>query len=173
MRPFLFSLFVAAGFATVVTFAAQSRTPPQPAPEASQFDFWVGEWTVTTPDGKVAGTNVIERVSGGHGLLEHWTSARGGSGRSLNAYNPTKKQWQQFWVGGDGMVLELSGGLDAKGAMVLSGPSSAPNEAALNRVTWTPHPDGSVRQFWEVSKDGGATWSVVFDGRYVRKARLP
>jgi len=24
-----------------------------------------------------------------------------------------------------------------------------------------------VRQLWEVSKDAGATWSVVFDGTYV------
>lgn len=147
------------------------KAPPAPPPEASHFNFWIGEWTVTTPDGKVAGSNKIERVSNGNGLLENWTSARGGHGKSLNAYNPTKKVWQQFWVGGDGMVLELSGGLNERGAMVMVGPSSAPNQAELNRVTWTPNADGSVRQFWEVSTDGGTTWSVVFDGRYVRKDR--
>lgn len=32
--------------------------------------------------------------------------------------------------------------------------------------------DGSVRQFWEVAKDGGKTWTVVFDGRYTRKTKL-
>ena len=26
--------------------------------------------------------------------------------------------------------------------------------------------DGSVRQLWEASQDGGATWSVLFDGLY-------
>jgi hypothetical protein len=66
------------------------------------------------------------------------------------------------------MVLELSGGLNAAGAMVMLGASSAPNAASLNRVTWTPNADGSVRQFWEVSKDDGKTWSVVFDGRYAK-----
>jgi hypothetical protein len=150
---------------------SQPRAAPAPPPEASHFDFWIGEWNVTLPDGKPAGTNRIERVSGGRGLLENWTSARGGSGKSLNAYNPTRKQWQQFWIGGDGMVLELSGGLDAQGRMVMTGPSSAPNEAALNRIVWTPNSDGTLRQFWEVSRDGGKTWSVVFDGRYTRKER--
>jgi len=28
--------------------------------------------------------------------------------------------------------------------------------------------DGSVRQLWELSNDAGATWTVLFDGRYVR-----
>jgi len=25
-----------------------------------------------------------------------------------------------------------------------------------------------VRQLWELSNDAGATWTVLFDGRYVR-----
>ena len=148
--------------------AQTPKGPPPPAPEATQFDFWIGEWTVTAANGNVAGTNKIERVSNGHGLLENWTSARGGHGKSLNAYNAAKKQWQQFWIGGDGMVLELAGGLDAQGRMVMTGQSYGRNEG-LNRVTWTPNSDGTVRQFWEASKDGGKTWAVVFDGRYVRK----
>jgi hypothetical protein len=171
MRPVLF-LGLALAMTAAASTPAQSPprpAPPPPPPEAKHFDFWIGEWEVTTADGKVAGTNKIEPISGGRGLLENWTSARGGQGKSLNAYNPTRKQWQQFWVGGDGMVLELSGGLDVQGAMVMTGPSSAPNAAALNRVTWTPNADGTVRQFWEVSKDEGKTWSVVFDGRYRRK----
>ena len=35
------------------------------------------------------------------------------------------------------------------------------------RIVWTAQPDGSVRQIWSSSEDGGASWSVVFDGRYV------
>jgi hypothetical protein len=36
------------------------------------------------------------------------------------------------------------------------------------RIAWTPRPDGSVRQWWQRSDDGGTTWHTVFDGRYVR-----
>ena len=31
------------------------RKPPCSAPEYHQFDFWLGDWEVTTPDGKPAG----------------------------------------------------------------------------------------------------------------------
>jgi hypothetical protein len=30
-------------------------------------------------------------------------------------------------------------------------------------------PDGRVRQHWETSKDGGATWTTAFDGYYRRR----
>ena len=106
--------------------------------------------------------------TGGRGLLENWTSAAGGAGKSLNAYNPAKKLWQQFWVGADGTVLELTGGLDAKGAMVMTSENS-PANPRLSRITWTPNTDGSVRQLWEVSRDAGKTWQTAFDGLYRRK----
>lgn len=32
-----------------------------------------------------------------------------------------------------------------------------------------PGDGGRVRQFWEVSKDGGASWQVAFEGFYVRQ----
>jgi hypothetical protein len=154
-------LFSAVVLLTMSLAAQTPAPPPPPPPEAHQFDFWIGEWEVTGPKGRIAGTNRIEAIAKGRGLLENWTSAGGGDGKSLNTYNPTKKQWQQFWVGADGSVLELSGGLDAKGNMVLAD--------ATNRITWTPNADGSVRQLWESTKDGGKTWTIAFDGTYRKK----
>jgi len=84
----------------VLTASAQTTPPPLPS-ESRQFDFWIGEWEVTTPDGKPAGSSRIERIANGAGLLENWTgypAPTGGNGKSLNAYNQAKKQWQQFWV---------------------------------------------------------------------------
>ena len=37
------------------------------------------------------------------------------------------------------------------------------------RMRYTPRQDGSVHQFLEESADDGKTWTVWFDGRYVRK----
>jgi hypothetical protein len=42
-----------------------------------------------------------------------------------------------------------------------------------HRITWTPVAAGQVRQLWEASRDGGGTWSVVFDGKYARKGASP
>ena len=150
---------------------APAQTPPLPAPpETRQFDFWIGDWNVTTPDGKPAGTNRIELIANGRGLLENWSgdpAAGGGTGKSLNAWNAAKRQWQQFWVGGGGGVLELAGGF-VGGRMVLSGEHAVSGRHVNERITWTPNADGSVRQLWEQSADGGKTWQTVFDGHYAK-----
>ena len=55
--------------------------------------------------------------------------------------------------------------------MVLSGSTAdadAAGKVALQRITWTPLPDGRVRQLWESSIDAGRTWAVAFDGFYAK-----
>jgi hypothetical protein len=147
-----------------------AQTPPPPA-EARQFDFWIGDWDVFLPEGKKAGENRIQAMAGGWGLLENWSGRGGYEGKSLNTWMPRKKQWQQFWVGADG-ALELSGGLNDKGEMVLSGRQAGSDvKETIQRITWTPNRDGTVRQHWESSTDGGATWTTAFDGLYRRKGK--
>ena len=36
----------------------------------------------------------------------------------------------------------------------------------MQRITWSKNADGTVRQLWESSTDGGTTWTVAFDGTY-------
>ncbi len=145
--------------------SAQPARPPALPSEARQFDFWLGDWEVTSPDGKTAGTSRIERVAGGAGLLENWSGAGGFMGKSLNTYQAEKKAWRQFWVGSDGGVLELAGGI-VQGRMVLAGEQAGPGGRIAQRITWTPNAGGTVRQLWEQSSDGGKTWTTVFDGLY-------
>ena len=35
------------------------------------------------------------------------------------------------------------------------------SKETIERITWTPNADGTVRQHWQQSTDGGATWSVI------------
>lgn len=152
-------------------FAAtlSAQTPPAPPSEARQFDFWLGDWEVFSPDGKKQGENRIERMAGGWGLLENWTSTDGHDGKSLNTWFPAKRQWQQFWVGAGG-ALELAGGLNDRGEMVLTGRvTGRDGKERVNRITWTPNPDGTVRQHWQSSTDSGKTWTTAFDGLYRKK----
>ena len=139
------------------------------APEHRQFDFWIGEWEVTTPNGAPAGRNRIESILDGCALRESWTGAKGGSGNSYNAYDRQSGRWHQTWVDNGGLVLRLDGTF-AGGRMVLSGETRDSSGApVLNRITWQATAPGAVRQLWETSRDGGGTWSVVFDGRYRRR----
>lgn len=147
--------------------AGQPKAAPCAGQEFRQFDFWVGDWTVRTPKGTVAGTNRIEVVEGGCGLQENWTGT-GNTGRSINAFSPQDRTWHQFWLGSGGLVMHLIGGLRG-GSMVLDGQTTGNGQVTRQRITWTPIPDGRVRQLWEQSTDDGKTWSVAFDGMYSKK----
>jgi hypothetical protein len=151
---------------------AQSGAPPVracAAAEYHQFDFWLGEWNVTLPDGKVAGSNRIESIMGGCVLRESWTGVRGHQGTSYNIYDSSHHRWHQIWVDDQGNLLELDGRF-SDGRMALTGETidSAGNRT-LQRITWQETAPGKVRQLWESSNDGGKTWTVAFDGRYTKR----
>lgn len=137
-------------------------------PAYRQFDFWIGEWQVHTPDGKLAGTNHIAREYGGCVLHERYTTPRSYAGESLNTYDAARGVWHQTWVDNEGVLLLLEGRFGA-GQMRLEGESKgADGKITRHRITWTPNTDGTVRQFWE-STDGAGQWVTAFDGRYSRK----
>jgi hypothetical protein len=139
-------------------------------PSFRQFDFWVGDWEVHTPDGKLAGENRIEREYGGCVIHERYSTPRGYRGESLNIFDAGRQRWHQTWVDTDGTLLLLEGRY-AEGRMTLEGATSdSAGKITKHRITWTPNADGSVRQFWE-STDARGNWIVAFDGRYTRKAR--
>jgi hypothetical protein len=130
-----------------------------------QFDFWLGEWEVRDPDGRLVGRNRIDRLFGGIGLQEHWEGASGLRGVSYNVFVPELGQWHQTWVDSSGELLLLGGGF-RDGSMVLEGMTAS----VRHRISWSVidnDPD-RVRQLWETSNDDGASWQLAFDGRYRR-----
>lgn len=160
---------VLAGVVLSVAVPVRAQAPSGCTDEKShQFDFWIGEWTVTAGD-KVAGTNTIRPILDGCVLQENWTGARGEAGSSLNHYDPSTGQWRQYWVWRSGTTLEFAGEY-SDGRMVLSGESKMKDgKVARNRITWYANQDGTVRQHWEMSTDDGKSWNSVFDGLYRRK----
>ena len=134
-------------------------------PEYDQFDFWIGHWQVTA-NGKIAGTNRISQDLNNCVIREHYHTASGYEGVSLNIYDASRQVWHQSWVDNGGLLLQLEGSLQGQ-EMILQGPGlSKAGEKRLHRITWTPNIDGSVRQHWQVSADGGQSWKSLFDGRY-------
>jgi hypothetical protein len=132
------------------------------------FDFWIGEWDVyNNANGNLAGRNRIESQESGCVLVERWTSASGGTGMSVNYYDIVTDQWRQVWIA-NGYSIDITGGLDESGAMVLVGEihTYAQRRALPFRGTWTPNADGSVRQFFEQQDPATGEWQVWFDGRY-------
>jgi hypothetical protein len=164
---------VAVGLVPVLVFAAssawaQSPSAPCTTPAHREFDFWLGDWNVTGPKGGLAGTNSISREYGGCVVHERYDTGRGYSGESLNIYDGPRRVWHQTWVDSSGLLLLLEGGLK-DGRMVLEGSASSPDgRSTRHRITWTPSPDGSVRQLWE-STNAADEWTVAFDGKYTRR----
>jgi len=138
------------------------------AEKSGQFDFWIGEWEVYAGD-KHVGRNSIRPILDGCVLQESWRGDGGSAGSSLNFYNPSSGVWEQFWVWRNGTTLHLTGAF-ADGRMTLEGESVGPDGADVrNRITWYDNEDGTVRQHWQTSADGGASWKTVFDGLYRKK----
>jgi hypothetical protein len=153
--------------------ASASSTPPRQCasqPERHRFDFWIGEWDVTTKAGAPVGTSVIQSVSRGCAVLENWTGANGGQGKSLNAYNPLIDQWQQFWIGADGAVSEYRASR-MDGASLVFLLTAGADADSVARLSFTPLDSVTVRQHSELSSDGGKTWVTQYDLYYHRRGR--
>lgn len=149
-------------------FGQDNSACPCCTPEHRQFDFWVGEWETFTSKG-LAGTNTIVIMEDSCVIQENWKSAGGVyTGTSYNFYDSTAKKWKQIWIDNQGGSLELSGNF-VEGEMVLQSEEkySTKNKVKyIDQITWTPNKDGTVRQHWQRTTDGGETWKDVFDGTY-------
>jgi hypothetical protein len=133
------------------------------------FDFWIGEWDVHLANGNQAGTNVIKSIERGCALTEHWTSANGGTGMSINYLDKASGEWVQVWNSANGGQINIRGGMTDDG-MLLEGYIHYVNNGttAPFRGLWTLLPDGRVRQYFEQSNDEGKTWVPWFEAFYTR-----
>ena len=163
MKHLLLFLFLVAS----VPAFSQAKPAPCNLPEHSQFDFWLGKWSVTTANGKPAGVNSIAKIEGGCAISENWVSATPGyTGTSYNFYNQQDKQWEQLWLDNQGGVLKLAGNRSDNQMVLRSAPAvNGDGDEVIQQITWTLNDDRSVRQLWEVLTSGKDT-TVAFDGLY-------
>ena len=167
-------LHAAARALAAVAAAGQTAPSGCPAAASHQFDFWVGEWTVTDQStGQLAGHSNIERLYGGCVIRENWASG-GFRGGSLNGLSTADSKWHQMWMDSAGAVRHFVGGLNPDGRMVLTASQPNPDggrKIRLLRMTFTANPDGSIRQYSDFSDDDGAKWRPRYDFLYRRVRR--
>jgi len=134
---------------------------------ARELDFWIGDWDVRLADGTLVGHNSISKDEGGCTLLERWSGAGGSTGTSMTFYQPSRDQWRQLWVGSNGTLIDIAGGL-RDGAMYLEGTIEYVADARIEafRGTWSELSDGRVRQHFEEFSLVAQTWQTWFDGYY-------
>jgi hypothetical protein len=97
------------------------------APRFREFDFWRGDWSVSTATNPFVAINPVTAELGGCVVEEHWRPnfVAGGSpvypGRSLSSYDDLTQSWRQTWVAAGARPLRLSGNLRPDGVMEMQG----------------------------------------------------
>ncbi|HEX6315145.1 MAG TPA: hypothetical protein VFZ73_09815 [Gemmatimonadaceae bacterium] len=159
------------GIVTLLVFAPLPVAPqplPCSSPQHRQFDFWIGEWNVRDRSGRLLGVSRVERMPDDCALYESWSGTGGDRGHSVSAYDSSANTWHQTWVDDAGTMV-LSGGL-INDEMVLEGERRLPDGTeTLERATWTPGADGSVRLVWLSSRERGMRWTTAYEAIYHRK----
>ena len=155
-------------FKMLVAKAEDNAFPCRNNPMNRQFDFWLGEWDVYANGQQVANSR-IEYSLEGCLIIENYEAFSGYSGKSINFYDVGDKKWHQIWTDISGNISRYDGELK-DGKMYMYGENiDKAGTKSLVRMEFTPNADGTVRQLYEGSTDGGTTWSIYFDGRYVKK----
>jgi hypothetical protein len=138
-------------------------------PEYRQLDYWVGEWNVFNPAGAPVGKSRIEKIVGDCIILENWMGNGGNDGKSFNKWNPQLARWEQFWASSAGETTFFYGHLEGKNIVYHTDALPQPGGGtAQRRLTFFDLGPNEVRQFSEISTDGGKTYVTEYDFTYKR-----
>jgi hypothetical protein len=153
-----------------MTETQTARAVDTPAPEARQFDFWLGDWDVTWGDGERA-RNRVEAILDGGVVQENFDGAPSSplKGMSLSVYSASQRLWHQTWVDNSRNYWSFSGGWQGD-RMVLGTTVERDGRPVRLRMVWFNIRRDSLDWHWERSDDEGQTWSVLWHLRYTRRA---
>lgn len=120
-------------------------------------DFLVGEWSVGGASGPQRATSTITTDLERCLFVEEFRSDKGLRAVTWTYWDIWTNEWYWVWVDNRGERLELSGAFE-NGHLVLTGTEIRDGDEVEVRLTWGPS-NGGLRQTWEVSNDGGTTWT--------------
>ena len=165
-KHFFFAVSLFLSFIAV----AQNNPKPCSVSEASQFDFWVGEWNLYSND-TITGTNSISKIMGGCTLQENFNSPKTNyTGKSWSVYNPLTKSWQQTWVDNMGGYIALTGSFENNRMTLSTAPRKLPNgKELISHMVFSNISKDSFDWDWEATTDNGTNWKNNWHLHYVRK----
>ncbi len=141
--------------------------PTMPCTDAAYraFDFWLGDWDVSS-GGTLVGRNRVTLEPGGCAVFEDYTSGPGG-GRSISFYEPTSDAWYQTYLDYSGARLEISGPVGTPGSLRMRTVGLPP---LYDRWEWTLLPSGEVTQVASRTLNNGVSFGAPYwNGLYRRR----
>ena len=155
---------------TLINAQNQPAQKPCSSPEASQFDFWIGNWELTWNDTS-KGSNTITKIMDGCALHENFFDpVLNYKGESWSVYSPSRKMWQQTWVDNSGAYIALTGKFE-NGEMILSTEPRKLQDGKelISRMVFSNITSKAFDWRWEASTDNGTTWKANWVIHYRRK----
>ena len=136
----------------------------------SQFDFWIGEWTVYDTLGNVVGSNVITKSYENCLLKEEWASKGINKGTSYNYFNPKDSTWNQLWIDNQGTILKLKGSF-VENKMVFRNELKKGQKVDwyYDQISWQKLENSDVKQSWEIFDKDNKLLTNLFIGIYKKK----
>jgi hypothetical protein len=165
-------LFLAAFGLSYSISKAQTNSPCS-TPEASQLDFWIGEWKAEWKDseGNVqTGSNTISKILGGCVVEENFSTGDNSFiGKSYSVYNTTKNIWEQTWVDNQGSYMDFTGGMNGENMILSRRVINKLGKEIIQRMVFSEITKKSFTWNWESSNDDGKTWTLNWQIKYSRK----
>ena len=163
--------------ATYVSGARQGKTSGgqcQAAPMRA-LDFWIGRWNILNAKGQRTASSVIDLVADGCAILERYSGAPDAAGTQyigagLHVYDVADGGWRQLWSDNRPGATFMRGRQTDGGILYEWEITDPQGKRVLKRYTLSSISSGggrTVKQLGERSDDGGKTWTVEFDLRYV------
>lgn len=172
---------------------AQPADPACTSPEARQFDFWLGDWTIQQKilrqDGSYAEFPARTRVrpaAAGCALVEEWRGTvqffwAGMEapaelfGLSVRAWDPRSGTWNIHWLDdmnpalGEPFVGRFDG---SRGTFTqtMTGPDGVER---TSRITFEHPAEGVVEWSLATSRDGGESWTTLWSMHMTRDLPPP
>lgn len=156
-----------------VPFPVFAQAPVALAPEASQFDFWLGDWKTemsSTPNFSVKRTGKDKVRSLLKGRLIEEVFTRDGDGekfqRGYLTYLVRDKKWQHMIYDAKWGEYRFLGGKEGEHIVLETAPEDT--RPMKHRETFSNITSNSFNYTWESSKDKGKTWFPVWRVQYER-----
>ncbi len=140
-------------------------------PPERQLDFWLGDWDVAWGDGQ-RGANRVVRILGSRVIQENFDGrpAMDFQGMSLSVYHTGLGIWQQTWADSQGNYWHFNGEVQPDQFLFATVDRLNGKDIHLRMVFFNIGAD-ALDWRWERSEDGGVTWELRWQIRYLRSDR--
>jgi hypothetical protein len=142
---------------------------------AQYFDFWVGKWKVTYDEGngiKEYGTNTIDKILDEVVIRDSFEVTGGQNegfkGTSISVYQPRLKRWKQAWADNQGGYFDLEGEFVSNKRIFKTQIFERGDKRIQQRMVFYDIKPNSFTWDWELSTDGGQSWTLSWRILYER-----